>query len=103
MGMGMGMGMANPYLGYGGAPPLPTPYPMQGPPYYQQQLTIPQPQNAFPYYNIQQTQPSGYYPQSRRSIPVHMNCSYFNNGTCTLRGTPVPANGAACPNFTPRI
>ena len=109
-GRGMFMGMANPYLGYGGAPspisytpPLPMSYPTQRPLYYPQQLTTPQSQNIFPYYSMQQGQPSGYYPQSRRGIPVHMNCSYFNNGICTIRGTPVPANGAACPNFTPKI
>jgi hypothetical protein len=33
---------------------------------------------------------------------VHMNCAYFNNGVCSLKGTPVPANGSACQSFIPR-
>ena len=34
---------------------------------------------------------------------THMNCAHFFNGTCTLRGTPVPANGPACQSFIPRV
>ncbi|MCD6535509.1 MAG: hypothetical protein J7K49_00570, partial [Thaumarchaeota archaeon] len=34
--------------------------------------------------------------------PTHRECLYFENGFCTLRKIPVPADSPACPTFTPK-
>ncbi|HDD40676.1 MAG TPA: hypothetical protein ENG21_05475 [Nitrososphaeria archaeon] len=36
------------------------------------------------------------------SHPTHRECLYFENGFCTLRKIPIPADSPACPAFTPR-
>jgi hypothetical protein len=42
------------------------------------------------------------YPQfSLQGLATHMSCTHFSNGLCTLRDAAVPANGPACPSFTP--
>ncbi len=75
---------------------------MWGQPYYSQRSPsyLPQ-QNTLPYQQMQPTQPVS-YPQAFTSAPVHMNCAYFNNGVCTLRGASVPASGSACQSFIPK-
>ncbi|MCD6261129.1 MAG: hypothetical protein J7J28_05030 [Thaumarchaeota archaeon] len=34
--------------------------------------------------------------------PTHSQCMNYRDGFCTLHGIPVPPDGPACPNFTPR-
>lgn len=86
----------NPFPWYGRAPaPISYNPPfIQREPYYQQGASPIYPQ-AFSSIN--------YSPQLTRSAQTHMNCIYFNNGICTLKGIPVSANEGACAYFTPKI
>jgi hypothetical protein len=63
----------------------------------------PLPLNQRSPYNFTQIPPQLNYLQQPQYLQTHVNCIYFNNGTCTLKGIQVPANEAACQNFTPRI
>ena len=72
--------------------PMPTQYPQQEANQYQYM----QPP-AF----LQPPQPPSPPQFSMQGLATHTNCAHFNNGLCTLRGAPVPANGPACPSFAP--
>jgi hypothetical protein len=72
--------------------PIPTQYPQQEANQYQYM----QP----PAY-LQSPQPPSHPQFSLQGFATHTNCVHFSNGLCTLRGAAVPANGPACPSFTP--
>jgi hypothetical protein len=63
----------------------------------------PLPLNQRAPYSFTHAPPQLNYLQQPQQLQTHANCIYFNNGTCTLTGMQVPANGAACQNFTPKI
>ena len=69
--------------------------------YYRQQFPTQLPQQNMHQY-MQPSQPVSYSRPSMQGMPMHVNCVHFSNGICTLGGTLVPPNGAACPSFTPR-
>jgi hypothetical protein len=68
-----------------------TQYPQQNAPEYQY---------ARPPQYMQPLEMLGYPRQPLQGLATHMNCMYYSNGTCTLRGAAVPPNGQACPSFT---
>jgi hypothetical protein len=99
LGLGWKRGLGTRFLPYGYYYPS---YTHQYPPYAVS--------NPSQYASSPMQVPFGYqqlYPQKPSTgttlTAVHTNCAHFNNGFCTLKGSSVPANGPACPSFTPRI
>jgi hypothetical protein len=60
-------------------------------------------QGTLPYQWMRPTQPVSYPQAFTARMPVHMNCAYFSNGICALRGVSVPPTGPACQSFIPRV
>jgi hypothetical protein len=99
LGLGWRRGFRTGFLPYGNSY---QPYTQQSPSYavsYPSQYTSYSRQTQFGYQQPYQHQPS----TGTSLTAIHMNCTHFNNGFCTLKGSPVPANGPACPSFTPKI